>query len=84
MNFIKEANKSAVTVMEHAGFKARIMKARRLTGEGVHGLPSGSPIDVFPIASLPGCPEGWVKEAGTYVCPVSSDWGLWFDWTLNL
>jgi len=76
-------NKCGVSIMEHAGFKARLMKAKRLEGDGVFDLPPGSPITVFPIACLPGCPDGWVREAGTYVCPVSSDWGLWFDWTMN-
>jgi len=69
--------------MEHAGFKARLMMARRLEGEGIHGLPPGSPVPVFPIAALPAAPEGWGRAAGTYVCPVSASWGLWFDWTMN-
>ena len=69
--------------MEHAGFKARLMMAERLVGDRVHRLPPGSPVPVFPIAALPAAPESWSREAGTYVCPVSADWGLWFDFTMN-
>jgi len=76
-------NKGAVYEMDHAGFKASLMKAQRLVGEGTHGLPPGDRIPIYPIAALPGSPESWVREAGTYVCPVDSDWGLWFDWTMN-
>lgn len=74
-----------VNVMEHAGFKASLMKSKRLVSDNdkVFGLPSGIPIPVFPIFSLPGCPDNWVREAGSYVCPVDSEWGLWFNWTLN-
>jgi hypothetical protein len=32
---------------------------------------------------LPGCPKDWVRSAGSYVCPVDVEWGLWFDWTDN-
>jgi len=69
--------------MEHAGFKARLMRAERLTGEHVHGLPPGKPLPVLPLAMLPGAPADWVREAGSYVCPVDSNWGLWFDWREN-
>jgi len=83
--FAKSITKEGwVDQMEHAGFKARLMRAQRLQDRGgVHGLPSGRSIPIFPIAALPGAPEGWVREAGTYVCPVSTEWGLWFDWTNN-
>ena len=79
----KIAPRHGVDIMEHAGFKASLMMAERLKGEHVHGLPPGSPVHVYPIASLPGAPEEWSREAGTYVCPVAPDWGLWFDWTMN-
>ena len=79
----EQKTKSIVKQMEIGSFKASLMKARRLTGEAVHGLPPGQPVDVFPIAALPGCPEAWVKAAGSYVCPVDANWGLWFDWTMN-
>ena len=78
------AEKGWVHQMEHAGFKAQLMKARRLEDIGrPHGLPTGSAIPVFPIAALPGSPEAWSRDAGTYVCPVDTGWGLWFDWTMN-
>jgi len=70
--------------MEHAGFKAELKKATRLVDNGSpHGLPAGESIPVYPIAVLPGAPASWSREAGTYVCPVDSEWGLWFDWTMN-
>ena len=75
--------KSIVREMECGGFKASLMRAERLQGDCLHGLPPGSKVEVFPIAALPGCPEGWVRATGTYVCPVDVSWGLWFDWTMN-
>lgn len=80
----KIAEKGFVYEMQHAGFKAKLMRAPRLKDIGrAHGLPAGDPIPVFPIAALPGAPADWVRGPGTYVCPVDSDWGLWFDWTSN-
>jgi hypothetical protein len=80
----EHAKKGWVDVMEHAGFKARLMKAERIKDDGlVHVLPKGEPLPVFPIACLPGAPKDWVRAAGTYVCPVSVNIGLWFDWTEN-
>jgi len=72
-----------VSLMDHAGFKAKLMRANRLKGDIIHALPPGENITVFPISTLPGCPESWVREAGTYVCPVDTEWGLWFDWRNN-
>jgi hypothetical protein len=34
-------------LMEYKGYKAQIMEAERLTGDYVHGLPPGSPLEVF-------------------------------------
>jgi len=83
-DYVKEiGKKESVCTMEHAGFKASLMRAKRLEGNEVFGLPPGKKIRVFPIATLPGSPEGWVREAGTYVVPVDKEWGLWFDWTMN-
>jgi hypothetical protein len=79
----QKKEKSIVTEMECGGFKASLMRAERLKGDYLHGLPPGSRVEVFPIAALPGCPEGWVRATGTYVCPVDISWGLWFDWTMN-
>jgi hypothetical protein len=78
------AEKGWVHTIDHAGFKASLMKADRLEDRGsTHGLPPGDRIPVFPIATLPGAPKEWVREAGTYVVPVDTNWGLWFDWTMN-
>jgi len=70
-------------IMDYLGFKARIMKAQRLIGSGVYGLPPGSPIEVFAVDEFEAPLEHWIKGAGNYVVPVDSDWGLWFDWTMN-
>ena len=78
------AKQGWVMEMEHAGFKAQLMMAERLSdSDRSYGLPPGDPIPVFPIATLPGAPKEWVREAGTYVCPVDVEKGLWFDWTHN-
>lgn len=69
--------------MEHSGYKASLMEAERLKGECVFGLPPGKRLNVIPIHCLPGCPEGWVRESGSYVCLVDCEKGLWFDWTMN-
>jgi hypothetical protein len=70
--------------MQHKGFKAQLMRAQRLKDIGrAHGLPPGVAIPIWPIESLPGVPSSWINEAGSYVCPVSTNYGLWFDWTMN-
>lgn len=70
--------------MNHKGFTARLMRAERLKDTGyAHGLPPGLSIDVFDVDALPGSPKEWVGGTGSYVCPVSPEWGLWFDWTSN-
>jgi hypothetical protein len=69
--------------MAHAGFYAKLMMAQRLEGDGLHGLPPGVPLPVLPIAALPAAPKDWVRAAGTFVCPVDTGYGLWFDWTMN-
>lgn len=80
---LPEGTPEGVYLMEHAGFEAALMRAERLMGDHVHALPPGHRVQVYPIAMLPGVPDAWVREAGTYVCPVEPDWGLWFDWTMN-
>ncbi len=73
-----------VYTMKQAGFSARLMKAPKLKDVGTpHSLPPGSELPVVPIANLPGCPDLWSREAGTYVCPVDTNWGIWFDFTMN-
>lgn len=69
--------------MYYKGFNARIMRAQRLVGSGIHGLPPGTPIDVYPVDAFEVPLENWITGPGNYVVPVSPDWGLWFDWTDN-
>lgn len=69
--------------MKHGNFSARLMRAPRLKDEKSGKLPPGAPIPVFPVDALPGCPEDWIGGEGSFVCPVDSGWGLWFDWTGN-
>jgi hypothetical protein len=69
--------------MNHCGFTASIMRAPKLSNDGGrHALPPGFPIPVFPVSALPGCPQEWLST-GAYVCPVDSDWGIWFNWLNN-
>ena len=84
-DYIKEfAPEGWTHMMECGRFKASLKRATRIEDDGeVHGLPSGESIPVFPISSLPACPEEWVRGKGVYVCPVDTNWGLWFDWTMN-
>ena len=70
-------------VMTQNGFYARLMRAQKLTGNHTHGLPPGHSIPVFSVDAFLDAPKDWVKGAGSYVCPVESEWGLWFDWTMN-
>lgn len=72
------------TLMETKGFKATLMRAQKLKDTGTpHGLPPGETVPTYPVDALPACPENWLRGQGSYVCPVSSDCGLWFDWTMN-
>jgi len=80
----KYAKEVSIAVMEHSGYMASIMAAAKLPDNGtVHALPPGIKIPVVPIHCLPGCPDDWVRESGSYVVPVYPDIGLWFDWTAN-
>jgi len=83
-NIPEELRTVAVKMMEHSGYSAKLMQSDLLTdNKRPHELPPGVPISVIPIHSLPGCPKGWVREAGSYVCPIETNHGLWFDWTNN-
>jgi len=68
--------------MEYKGFKARIMEAERLTGEGVHGLPPGYELPSYPADLFEKWPENWMKK-GAFLIPVKPNKGLWFDWRAN-
>ena len=81
---MKVAEKGHTTEMSCKGFKASLMRAPKLrVTEHVHNLPPGDPVPVYPVQALPGCPDKWVREVGSYVCPVMAEWGLWFDWREN-
>lgn len=67
--------------MSYKGFSARIMEAKRLTGDYLHGLPSGSPLDVYYSEEFVNWPENWMKKS--FLVPVQPNKGLWFDWTKN-
>lgn len=73
----------SVLKLTNGGYFATLMKADRLKGDIVHGLPLGNPIMAIPIHCLPGVPEGWLRDSGTYVVEVDAEHGLWFDWTDN-
>lgn len=70
-------------VMEHKGYKACIMEAQRLTGEGIHPLPSGTPLPVFYADEFEKWPENWMKGPGIFLVPVHTNKGLWFNWRDN-
>jgi len=73
-----------VHVMSANGYQARLMRAKKLPETTfAHGLPPGESIPVFPVDAFLDAPQDWVKGQGSYVCPVDSEWGLWFDWTMN-
>jgi len=71
------------TLMQHNGFKARIMEAHRLTGDGINALPPGSALPIYLVSEFKKHPDNWMEEDGCYVVPVNPDKGLWFDWTGN-
>lgn len=73
-----------VDVMSHSGYGASVMLAPKLLDNGkTHRLPPGEVIPAIPIHCLPGCPEDWVRDAGSYVIMVEESFGLWFDWRSN-
>ena len=69
--------------LSNNGYFAKLMMAEKLKGDGAFGLPPGVPINAIPIHCLPGVPDGWVKDSGTFVVEVDTEHGLWFDWTDN-
>lgn len=71
------------TLMEHKGYKARIMEAPRLTGNGIHPLPTGTPLPVFYADEFEKWPQNWMKGPGVFLVPVRANKGLWFNWRDN-
>lgn len=80
---MKDLEEFGTVDMECDGYKASIQKAARLKGEGVHGLPQGTGIKAYETSFFPSAPRHWLREKGCYVVPVSKEWGLWFNWTMN-
>ena len=73
--------KAAMTTqMRLDTFAAQLMFAPRLTGATLHSLPLGRPAEVIHLDRLPGAPKDWVRGRGSYVVPVETDIGMWFDW----
>jgi hypothetical protein len=70
-------------VMDINSCYASIMRADKKREDGDDSLPSGIPIPVLPVDYLKDHPKDWVGGEGSYVVPVDSDWGLWFNWTMN-
>lgn len=69
-------------LMECNGFYAAIMRADKKKKDE-DGLPLGIPIPCLPVDYLKERPDFWIGGYGSYVCPVDSDWALWFNWTMN-
>jgi len=69
--------------MEYKGYKAQIMEAERLTGEYVHVLPPGKPLDVYHSEEFVNYPEPWMKGPGVFVIAVKPNKGLWFNFRMN-
>jgi hypothetical protein len=76
-------NDIKIQMLEHAGYKVKIMETERLRGDITFGLPPGRPMDVYPLEYFPGVPEEWCKEVGSYVIPINSEKAMWFDFTMN-
>lgn len=75
----KDIQNISKRIMNVDKYKAKIMFAPRLKGEGVHGLPQGIAAEVFHIDELPYSPESWIRDKGSYVIPVLPEVGIWFD-----
>ena len=70
-------------VMNINGFFASIMRTGKKSEGSDTALPPGVPIPVLPVDYLKVRPDNWIGGEGSYVCPVDSDWGLWFNFTMN-
>lgn len=64
------------------GFYAAIMRAEKKEFDS-NKLPSGMPIPILPVDFLKDRPDFWIGGENSYVCPVDSDWALWFNWQMN-
>lgn len=69
-------------IMNFDGFFASIMRSEKQTDD-TGKLPPGIPIPVLPVDYLKDRPDFWIGGKGSFVCPVESNWSLWFNWTMN-
>lgn len=69
-------------VMSVNGNYASIMRAEKQT-KNTGKLPTGIPIPVLPVDYLLDKPDFWIGGEGSYVCPIESDWAIWFNWQMN-
>ena len=74
--------RNMMRVMSINNCYASIMRAEK-RGKQINGLPLGIPIPVLPVDYLKDRPDFWIGGQGSYVCPVESDWALWFNWQMN-
>jgi len=78
--WVEDCKDVVMREMRLDGFVAKIMFAERLEGKSTHGLPPGRAAEVVQVDCLPGVPESWVRGRGSYVVPVETGTGIWFDW----
>lgn len=69
-------------IMNINGQYVSIMRADKVDNHNSN-LPPGIPIPVLPVDYLKNRPNFWIGGQGSYVCPIESDWALWFNWTMN-
>ena len=60
-NYVRERT------MEHKGFKAQIMEAIRLRGEGTFELPTGTAMPVYPSDAFLTYPEAWMASVASEI-----------------
>ena len=70
-------------VMNINGFYASIMRTGKKSEGDSDDLPPGIPVPVLPVDFLKSRPDNWIGGMGSYVCPVDSEWGLWFNFSMN-
>jgi len=72
------------TVLEHNGFKAKVIEAERLKGDIEHELPPGiRELPVYSVSEFKKHPDNWIDGDDCFVIPVKPNKGLWFDWRDN-
>jgi len=69
-------------IIDINGFYVSIMRADKKSDDD-GSLPPGIPIPCLPVDYLKDRPDFWIDGQGSYVCPIESDWALWFNFTMN-